>query len=126
SGDYSRSYVGDDEWNKYDVPVGSEEHGAKPIELGGIYCLDQGEASAIRLIVGVAAFSALSSNTYRGSYLSLAGQPALHLDACARLARSTPLFVATRRWGYEHFDGECARLIDHARESSTNRPLGVN
>jgi hypothetical protein len=39
-----------------------------------------------------------------------------HLTACLALARTVPVFSASRTWGFENYDEQAALLERHARE----------
>jgi hypothetical protein len=113
--DFERSF---DALDKYDVPVSSQNR-PDPAPLAAIYLLDRGapvlEAGTIERLTGVAAVETLVSNTYRGAYLRTIGGTGAHLSACARIARSVPVFRAARLWGFDAFDAEAQRLEAHAR-----------
>jgi hypothetical protein len=112
--DFDRSF---DALDKYDVPLSPPNPDPEP--LAAIYLLDKAavaqDAGTIERLTGVAAVETLVSNTYRGAYLRTIGGTGAHLAACARIARSVPVFRAARLWGFEAFDGEARRLETHAR-----------
>ena len=112
---FKRSYAGDDDWEKFDVPLdpASAPQGSTP--LGAIYVLESGDVSRIELLAGIEAAEALFANTYRGHFITESGEPRLHWEACARLVRSTPIFRAVRQWGLGLMDEEAGRLLEHAR-----------
>jgi len=114
--DYQRSF---EDLDKYDVPIATAAEAADPVPLAAIYLLaraDDGAAEGrIERLTGVAAVDALVSNTYRGLYLETIGGTGPHLATCVRLARSVPVFRATRAWGFDRFDAEAERLQAHAR-----------
>lgn len=115
SAHYSRSYAGDDNWDKFDVPLDPARAAAGSRPLRAIYLLDEGDAFRIEPLNGIEAAEALFANTYRGHFVSTAGEPRRHWETCVRLVRSTPIFRAARKWGIDRLDGEAVRLIDHAR-----------
>ena len=121
---FSRSYFGTDEWEKYDVPLSKQCIPSPTLLVGGIYWLERGAVTEVRRLTGIDALDALFSNTYRGSYLALAGHPTLHLQACAQLARDVPMFTASRRWGYDYFELEGALLAKHARALAVENRRG--
>lgn len=112
---FKRSYAGDEDWDKFDVPLdpGSAPQGSTP--LGAIYLLDSGDTSRIDPLKGIEAAEALFANTYRGQFVTESGEPRLHWETCARLVRSTPIFRAVRQWGLDRMDDQACRLLDHAR-----------
>lgn len=112
---FQRSYAGDDEWDKFDVPLAQTGKTDEPLPLAAIYLLSSGEEFKIEEIKGVAAADALFANTYRGQYLDGAGQARSHWEACLKLIATTPIFSACRRWGFAEFDDQANRIVDHAR-----------
>lgn len=120
-GAHPRSFHGDDDYDKYDVSLFRDATTERPLALGGIYQLAQGERLAIEPLTGVTAVGALFSNTYRGEYLSLTTGYEEHLDACLRLVAATPLHRAARRWGSAEMDDQNEGLQAHARGISTGR-----
>jgi hypothetical protein len=112
---FARSYAGDDEWDKFDVPL---EHAGAPqgsTPLAAIYLLAEGDGGEGEQLSGVEAAEALFANTYRGRFVAEAGNPKMHWEACVRLVRSTPIFRAARRWGLQWLGEETRRLLEHVR-----------
>lgn len=107
--DYDLSFAGAD---KFDVPIAEPEPRALP--LRAIYLLGRADAVCIAPLTGARAVAALVANTYRGSYVSAAGQGGAHLVACVSLARRVPLFTFDRGWSLDRFDTDAAALVDHA------------
>ena len=116
SGDHPRSF---DDMDKYDVPIGATA-ALEAVPLDRVYLLRKAEADAapatIRRLVGAEAVDALVANTYRGAYLQAIGGTGTHLMTCVRIARTVRIFEASRRWGFDAFDDEAARLEAHVRE----------
>ena len=120
AGHYARSYAGDDDWEKFDVPLG----GASPKDstpLAAIYLLEASDDARIEALAGIEAAQALFANTYRGAFVTESGDPKSHWQACMRLVQSTPIFRAARRWGLDRMDLESARLLEHARQITDKR-----
>ena len=115
---YARSYAGDDDWEKFDVPLEMSNIAREATRLGAIYLLDAGEERRVEPLTGIAAAEALFANTYRGRFVAEAGEPRLHWETCVRLVRSTPIFRAVREWGLENLPGEASWLLAHARASA--------
>jgi hypothetical protein len=113
---FARSYAGDEDWDKFDVPLDNGGARKGSVTLGGIYVLAAGDESRIERLGGVEAAEALFANTYRGHFVASAGEPKLHWEACIRLVQSIPIFRAVRRWGLERMDEDAERLLLHARE----------
>jgi hypothetical protein len=110
---YERSF---DDMDKYTVPTDLERI-LPAVPLSHLYLLDKaGDAPpSVTRLEGSAAVEAMIANTYRGAYIPLMGAARRHMLACAQLARTVPVFRASRRWGYESFDVEGAALEAHAR-----------
>jgi hypothetical protein len=110
---YERSF---DDMDKYTVPTDLERV-LPAVPLSHLYVLEKAEdAASVDRLEGSAAVEALIANTYRGAYVPLMGATRRHMLACAQLARTVPVFRASRRWGYDAFDSEGAALEAHARE----------
>ena len=112
---YARSYAGDDDWEKFDVPLDQAGRPRASTPLAGIYLLAQGDLATVDRLAGVEAADALFANTYRGRFVAEAGDPKMHWEACVRLVQSTPIFRAVRHWGLDRLEEESSRLLDHAR-----------
>ncbi len=112
---YDRSYAGDDDWEKFDVPLDRTGRLRASTPLAGIYLLGEGDLATVDRLSGVEAADALFANTYRGRFVAEAGDPKMHWEACVRLVQSTPIFRAVRRWGLDRLEEESSRLLDHAR-----------
>jgi len=110
---YDRSF---DARDKYDVPTPPAAP-LEPLPLQAVYLLrkaEAGEGPRVERLKGIDAVEMLVANTYRGAYLETIGRTGEHLAACVRIARTVPVFSASRRWGFDRFDEEAAALRDHA------------
>ena len=109
---YERAF---DDTEKFTVPTDLQRI-LPAVPLSHLYLLEkaEGEPSIVRL-EGSSAVEAMIANTYRGAYVRMMGTTRRHLLACADLARTVPVFRASRRWGYDSFDVEGAALEAHAR-----------
>lgn len=113
AGEYERSF---DDQDKFDVPTRSEDT-LEPVPLAAVYLLEkcgEGECAGIEPIRGAAAVDVLVSNTYRGAYVPKAGKTSEHFAACVKLAQRVPVFRARRSWGFEEFEQQALRLLEHA------------
>lgn len=115
-----RSYVGADEWEKYDVPLAARAGAREATPLAAIYLLAKSEASGISRLDGMMAADALFANTYRGRYVALTQSVQAHWTSCAKLVAGTPIFLAERQWGLSMLDAQCSRIVDHAREITSD------
>lgn len=112
---YERSYVGgDDEYDKFDVPISRSDVTGRDLHLGAIFLLDRGADFSVTKMGGVEAADAVFANTYRGSYLSMINGQENHWRSATRLVRETPIYRATRQWGLEQFDEQCRLLLREA------------
>jgi hypothetical protein len=124
AGNFQRSYVGDDDWNKFDVPITRQTAASAELGLSAIYVLEQGNAFEIRRIEGLAAAEAIFAHTYRGAYVSAVKGEHSHWSACMRLIRNTPVYCLTRRWGLDNMEEQGRRLLDHAKAATANSASG--
>ena len=112
--DYELSF---DDMDKYNVPTPRPQV-IRPVPLDRIYLLRKadGGSAEIRRLAGVEAVDALVANTYRGGYVGKIGATRQLLAACLGLVRKTPVFAATRVWGFDGYDAQAGLLERHARE----------
>jgi hypothetical protein len=113
--DYERSYVGDELYGKFDVPLPEQTLAGKEIRLGALYKLAQGEEFEINLLAGADAAEAVFANTYRGHFLPLAKQQEHHWRSCVQLVKSTPVYQLSREWGLSKTEDQNRRLLRHAK-----------
>jgi hypothetical protein len=120
-GDFGRSYVGDDEWNKFDVPIAVETT-AGECPLGAVYVLDKGDAFGICRLTGLEAAEAIFAHTYRGAYVGALKGERSHWSAVMRIARDTPVYRLTRNWGLDHMAEDGRRILDHVMSEDATAP----
>jgi len=111
---YQRSFFGEDAPDKYDVPLTRASVTDAAIPLAAVYLLERSEGLEIEPLSGVAAAEAVFANTYRGAFVPLTGNSHDHWSACVQLVRSTPIFRAGRRWGFDDLTEQYAGLLEHA------------
>jgi len=112
---HNRSYVGDDDWEKFDVPIPHETAVRTEVELAAVYLLGEGEVPNIRVLDGLEAAEAVFANTYRGAFVPMVDGSREHWSSCVSLVKGTPIFLLRRKLGFEHFDEQCAMALNHAR-----------
>ena len=112
---YQRSYAGDDEWDKFDVPLAQRSGSSGLLPLAAVYLLGSGDEFSIEALGGVAATDAIFANTYRGQYLDGVEQARSHWESSLKLISAVPIFSASREWGFDRFDVQAEKIIDHAR-----------
>ena len=110
--EYERSYAGETDYEKYDVPL--QNHGGVCVPLAAIYLLVRGKDLKFERLTGVAAARALFAHTYRGAFVEFAGRQVDHWSACLDLLRSTPMLEVQRPWNFDAFDAEAEAIATHA------------
>lgn len=115
-GAFERSFAGDEQYDKYDVPVpvGSAVDTALP--LAAVYLLGTGETFSVERLTGVAAAETIFANTYRGAFVGMAKEPHDHWHACLRLITRSTVFRVDRRWDLERMDEQNEAIVAHARQ----------
>jgi hypothetical protein len=114
AGIYSRSFLGDEHFDKFDVPIAPASAAQADLPLAGLYLLERGDTLAISQLSGVEAADAVFANTYRGAYVSATSMHKGHWESAIQLVRRTPVFRAIRKWDLARLDEQCAMLLDHA------------
>ena len=117
---FERSYAGDDNWDKFDVPLPHESTISGPVPLAGIYVLVKGDALAIARLQGIEAIEAMFANTYRGVHVPEFGNVGQHWRSCIQLAANTPIFQLTRKWGLDRLVDDIPTLVAHARSKAAD------
>ena len=113
----NRSFVNDDDDEKFDVPMDPARAARSKVPLSAIYLLDRGAALIVPL-QGIEAADAIFANTYRGEYLTRISGQKEHWESVVRLVRGTPVFRAIRQSESSALDDQCSRLLHHARRLS--------
>jgi hypothetical protein len=117
---YPLSYRGDEAWNKYDVVLDRQFPLQREFELAAIYDLAKGERLEIRSLSGVQAAEAVIANTYRGEYVTLAGNPRAHWEACVRLVHKTPIYSVERPWNLASGAHIAEQIVEHSVTITTH------
>jgi len=120
---YHRSYVGDEQFEKFDVPVSPEVSVDEHLEFAAIYVLEEGDRFAIEPLTGVEAADAVFANTYRGSYVAAAEGQLEHWKACMRLVREVPILRLQRPWGLDRLNEDCKQLLQMLTTSPFQKQL---
>lgn len=124
--EFAQSYVGDPDFEKFDLPTGLEISPGTTLPLAALYILDRADGLAISPMAGVAAAEQVFAHTYRGAFVPLARAEAVHWSACVRLVSAVPLFRFARNWSQAEMHAQNLILLDHARgmvaaEASSSR-----
>lgn len=88
-----------------------------PVPLAALYILERVERDAsfdIHRLTGVAAMAATLENSYRQAYLRPMGISGQHFRQSAALLARAGVYRAPRRWGFDVFAEEVARIERHA------------
>ena len=112
---FERSYAGDDNYDKYDVPIEAANLPTGDFELSGIYLLARADRFGISSLSGMEAADAVFANTYRGRYIDSMNQQRPHWEATLNLIRTTPIFRLERRWDHRLMRQEIEPVLAHAR-----------
>lgn len=113
--EYARSYVGEDQVDKFDVPIQASNAAIQNVPLFALYMLDRGDDFSITRMTGVNAADAVFANTYRGGFVSEVGGAENHWRSVMRLVQNIPVFRVMRAWSLRDFDDQAGRMLDHAR-----------
>jgi hypothetical protein len=122
SGDHPRSYLGDEQFDKYDLLISASAATDAELPLTCLYLLDRAEEMSVQRLNGLEAAEAVFAHTYRGAFVAAVGSQSRHWQNCVRLVASTPLFRVGRPWDLEQLDEQCEMLVEHARELRPVRP----
>ena len=113
--DYARSYVGDESFHKFDIPVAADNRVTTELPLAAIYLLAQAPELRITPMTGVSAAEAIMANTYRGGFLSDSDQLRVHFELAVKVAGQLPLFRCERVWSHDLFDEQGRAIIEHVQ-----------
>lgn len=104
--------------DKFEIPLAAYARGG-PFELAAIYHLreaDDERPAGIFPLTGLDAVNLVTANTYRRRLIDVAGMTAPYLQRTLAIVRGARLFTVNRRWGYDHFETEAARIEGHMRD----------
>jgi hypothetical protein len=114
--DFDQTWPNDEAYDKFDVPLPTPADRRRPLPLAAIYLLREGDGPlALERLRGSAAVGALISNTYRGNFVQIVGDPVAHWRQCHALATTVPIFEAVRSFDPERFEQEALMIEDHSR-----------
>ena len=111
---YPRSYAGDEDYDKFDVPIELGGAAISNMPLSALYLLDRCDAFSITELRGVEAADAIFAHTYRGAFVSVASGSESHWRSSINLVRNIPVFRLSRQWGLDLLDAQCRQICDHA------------
>ena len=114
AGPYPRSYVGDEEYDKFDVPIDVAGAAISNMPLSALYLLDRREEFSITELRGIEAADAVFAHTYRGAFVSVVSGTESHWRSSISLVRNLPVFRLSRQWGLDLLEAQCRLIFDHA------------
>lgn len=99
---------------KFNLPL-NRSATSGPYPFKRLYILNKADATSggIERISGTAALETVMSQTYRGHFLKTMGRSAQHFGQAAKLLKHAEVYSAPRRWGYDVFAQEAAKLERH-------------
>jgi hypothetical protein len=100
---------------KYYLPLNGQAAGG-PMPLARIYGLHEArlpQQEGIERLHGAAAFGEVLDHTYRRHLLAPMGCAGANFAQCAALVKHVPVYSVRRRWGYDCFAEEMAKLERH-------------
>lgn len=106
---FSRSYAGDESFDKFDVPIAAREAPGVGTPLGAICLLDWADEPQLGVVDGMAAAEVVMANTYRGWVLEDRGAIRMHWETAVRIARDVPIFRFARPRGNVEESGRWLR-----------------
>ena len=115
---FDHSYVTDEEFDKFDVPLEPSSAVRSAMPLSALYLLARGSDFAIERLSGVDAAEAVFANTYRGAFVSAAGGQQSHWLSAMAVVKRLPVFRASRVWDLAKLTDQCRRLLAHAEQAA--------
>jgi hypothetical protein len=112
--EFPRSYLGDDEFRKYDVSI-SANAAKHACAIGAVFILTKGDQFAVEQLRGVDAANAVFDNTYRGTYVDQIDGHHNHWMAVIELVRKVPIYWLSRLWDIDSLDEQCTRILESVR-----------
>lgn len=123
--DFPRSYIGDEEWNKFDVAI-TEGAAREALPISHLMLLDRGERQSIRKLPLLQAAEAVFANTYRGAFVDSTGNAPTHWETAVKLIRAVPVCKLERMWDLDALDGSAQLAIDYVRDDDGEAPARQN
>ena len=111
-----RSYVGDDTYDKWDVPVAFDLRCCERVRLSAICILERGDALSFRRLIGLEAVEQLFAHTYRGEFVEGAGTASDHWRQCLSLIADVPVLMVERKWDLGEMDEHNKALFGMLRK----------
>ena len=120
-----RSYAGDEDWNKFDVPVDPQRSVRDEVPLGAVYLIESGSDFSVERLAGLESAQVLFEHTYRGGYLDAANGQKTHWQATVDLVRKVPVFRLARKRGFDVLDAQAQLIRSHAAALTNDEGRGA-
>jgi hypothetical protein len=111
---FDHSFVGDSEWDKFDVPVTRSNKWSEEFQIAGLYVLERGNRMLIDRLSIAESVGAIVANTYRGQFTHQLQSVEEHWRMCLQLCSAVPVFRFRRAWRKEQLKAEAELLLEHA------------
>jgi hypothetical protein len=108
----SRAYVGDSDWNKYDLPL-TLELDRPELDLAAVYVLERGTTFGVETLTGIEAADAVFAHTYRGEFVAAAKNERRHWSTVTRLVQHMGVHRLSRVWGLGRMDDQGGLMLRH-------------
>lgn len=112
---FEPSYIGDEAFDKFDVPIPAASAPTAPTPLAALYILDHGQEVQFELLTAAAAVEQLFANTYRGHYVPVVKAHLNHWSSVMRLVMEVPVIRLRRPLGFDRLSECFDRILDHSR-----------
>ena len=106
---YRRSFSGDEDYDKFDVPL--TFNALESLPLNDILVLERGDRLRIDPLTDLAAVEAVFAHTYRGAFVHVAESAVEHWRQCVQLVQQCRVATLTRSWSTAKFDVECRDVV---------------
>jgi hypothetical protein len=113
---FMRSYDGDEEYAKFDVPLAGGTVADVDLPLRAVYLLERGDGLTIVQMTSLEAAEALFAHTYRGMFAASARMKRRHWITCTQLLRNVPVFRVGRIWDLACLDDQGGQTLAHAQD----------
>lgn len=112
---FEPSYIGDEAFDKFDVPISQGAAPKADIPLAALYILEEGDEVEFEPLSGTAAVEQVFANTYRGHYVAAAKAHLNHWSSVMRLVRKVPVIRLRRPLGFDRLANGVEQILDYAR-----------
>ena len=107
---FPRSYVGDEDFRKYDVSIDANA-AREASEIKAAFILDRGDSFNVEPLSGSDAANAVFDHTYRGAFVNQVEGHRAHWTATVALLRKVPVYRLSRIWNMDRLDEQCELIL---------------